>query len=129
VWQLDAPVHRAYRRGKLSPSQYNVLRILRGSPVLLSGTEIASRMVTRDSDLTRLLRGLEIRGLVSRQRSAADARRIENGITAKGRACMKQLDEPVTLAIRSQLRPAGRTKLKDLVDLLAHIRRVAASSA
>ena len=65
TWQLDAKVHRAYGQGTLSPSQYNVLRILRGSREPLSCTEIANRMVTRDSDLTRLLSGLEKRGLVA----------------------------------------------------------------
>ena len=39
----------------LSPSQYNVLRILRAAGRGgLSCTEIGERMVTRDSDLTRL---------------------------------------------------------------------------
>src|SRR2546421_8120239 len=40
----------------LSPSQYNVLRILRAAGREgLSCTEIGTRMVTRDSDLTRLM--------------------------------------------------------------------------
>src|SRR2546430_10114133 len=43
----------------LSPSQYNVLRILRAAGRAgLSCTEIGARMVTRDSDLTRLMSGL-----------------------------------------------------------------------
>ena len=44
----------------LSPSQYNVLRILRAAGRGgLSCTEIGTRMVTRDSDLTRLMSGLD----------------------------------------------------------------------
>src|SRR3989454_9040098 len=44
----------------LSPSQYNVLRILRAARRGgLSCTEIGARMVTRDSDLTRLMSGLD----------------------------------------------------------------------
>src|SRR5213075_3073005 len=51
----------------LSPSQYNVLRILRaGGRTGLSCTEIGARMVTRDSDLTRLVYALEREGLVVR---------------------------------------------------------------
>lgn len=125
TWQLDAQVHHAYRQGKLSPSQYNVLRILRGSGEPLSCTEIADRMVTRDSDLTRLLGGLERRGLVKRERAADDARRVDNRITAKGRALLKRLDEPVQHAIRSQLRRAGTKKLEDLTGLLEDVRRIA----
>lgn len=129
TWQLDAQVHHAYRQGKLSSSQYNVLRILRGSGEPLSCTEIANRMVTRDSDLTRLLGGLEKRGLVRRLRAADDARRIENKITPKGRTLLKRLDEPVAHAIRSQLRGAGKKKLENLAGLLEEIRRTAASAA
>lgn len=123
--QLDTKVHRAYARGKLSPSQYNVLRILRGSRVPLSCSEISDRMVTRDSDLTRLLRGLEQRSLVTRQRADDDARRVENRITSAGRTLLKRLDRPVADAIRSQLREMGQKKLEQLVDLLEEVRRVA----
>jgi len=125
TWQLDSKVHRAYGQGKLSPSQYNVLRILRGSREPLSCTEISKRMVTRDSDLTRLLSGLKRRGLVKRQRADDDARRVENQITPAGCALMKRLDEPVADAIRSQLRGAGKRTLEDLAGLLEEIRRVA----
>ncbi len=50
----------------VSPTQYNVLRILRGTPDGLPCGEIASRMITRDPDMTRLLDRLEKRGLISR---------------------------------------------------------------
>src|SRR5438045_9668672 len=60
----------------LSPSQYNVLRILRAAGRGgLSCTEIAARMVTRDSDLTRLVPGLAPATLVVRATDADDRRR------------------------------------------------------
>ena len=58
----------------LSTTQYNVLRILRGSPQGLTCGEIASRMITRDPDVTRLLDRLEKRGLISRSRESRDRR-------------------------------------------------------
>jgi len=125
TWQLDAQVHQAYRQGNLSFSQYNVLRILRGSDESLSCTEIANRMVTRDSDLTRLLSGLEKRSLVKRSRAADDARRVDNRITAKGRALLKRLEQPVQHAIRSQLSRAGKKSLEDLAGLLEDVRLIA----
>lgn len=85
-------------------------------------------MVTRDSDLTRLLGGLERRGLVERQRSSADARRIENQISQEGIALMAQLDQPVDEAIRSQLKALGADKLNELADLLEEVRQVAGKS-
>ena len=49
----------------LTPTQYNVLRILRGAePDGLPCREISARMVTHDPDVTRLLDRLEKRGLV-----------------------------------------------------------------
>src|ERR1700694_1290137 len=58
----------------LSSTQYNVLRILRGAPEGLPCGEIASRMITRDPDVTRLLDRLEKRGLISRCRENKDRR-------------------------------------------------------
>src|SRR3989441_9312259 len=79
----------------LSPSQYNVLRILRaagrGGRGGLSCTEIGARMVTRDSDLTRLMSGLAHAGLVVRGTDSADRRRSTNRITAAGRAPLRRL--------------------------------------
>src|ERR1700674_4504346 len=65
----------------ISSTQYNVLRILRGSPEGLPCGEIASRMITRDPDITRLLDRLEKRGLISRCRQAKDRRMIMVRIT------------------------------------------------
>src|SRR5262252_1203132 len=60
----------------ISPTQYNVLRILRGSPDGLPCGEIASRMITRDPDVTRLLDRLEKRNLISRCRETIDRRMV-----------------------------------------------------
>src|SRR2546421_5306243 len=88
----------------LSPSQYNVLRILRaagrGGRGGLSCTEIRARMVTRDSDLTRLLSGLAHAGLVVRGTDADDRRRSTNRITAAGRALLSRPGRHVTGAAK-----------------------------
>src|ERR1700746_1290645 len=60
------------KTGDLSATQYNVLRILRGSPEGLACGEIASRMITHDPDVTRLLDRLCQRGLLWRRREAPD---------------------------------------------------------
>ena len=53
----------------LTPNQYNVLRILRGShPARLACGDISQRMITRDPDITRLVDRLSRLGLVSRAR-------------------------------------------------------------
>src|ERR1700752_2153169 len=78
----------------LSPTQYNVLRILRGSPEGLPCGEIASRMITRDPDITRLLDRLEKRGLISRCRETKDRRMVMARITADGIKLLAPLEEP-----------------------------------
>jgi DNA-binding MarR family transcriptional regulator len=103
----------------LSPSQYNVLRILRGAePGGLACREIADRMITRDPDITRLLDRLEDRGLVARSRDREDRRVITTRITEKGSRLLKELDEPIEALHVKQLGHLGNEKLRSLIDLL-----------
>ena len=102
----------------LSGTQYNVLRILRGSPEGLTCGEIASRMITRDPDITRLLDRLEKRGLISRCRENKDRRMVMTRITPQGLKLLARLDEPVQTAHRKQLGHLGRERLRALTELL-----------
>lgn len=103
---------------ELSSTQYNVLRILRGSPDGLPCGEIASRMITRDPDITRLLDRLEKRALISRCRETKDRRMVMARITPKGLKLLARLDEPVQEGHRKQLRHLGRERLCALTELL-----------
>ena len=103
----------------LSPSQYNVLRILRAAGRDgLSCNEIGERMVTRDSDLTRLISGLERAKLVVRQTDSNDRRRSINRLTAAGRAVLSRLDRDVAQAAKDTMGHLGRKRLTALLDLL-----------
>jgi DNA-binding MarR family transcriptional regulator len=110
----------------LSANQYNVLRILRGSPEGLACGEIASRMITRDPDITRLLDRLEKRKLISRCRETKDRRMVMARITPHGLALLARLDEPVTSAHRKQLGHLGRERLRTLTELLQAARSAVA---
>ena len=108
---------------KLSHSQYNVLRILRGAgPDGLACREIAERMVTRDPDITRLLDRLETRGLVRRTRDEKDRRVIMARITPEGLRILAQLDEPIEEVDRRQLTHLGKQRLQMLIQLLELVR-------
>jgi DNA-binding MarR family transcriptional regulator len=102
----------------ISATQYNVLRILRGAPEGLPCGEIASRMITRDPDITRLLDRLEKRSLTSRSREVSDRRTVMTRITPEGLKLLARLDEPVQEAHRKQLGHLGRVRLRTLSDLL-----------
>jgi DNA-binding MarR family transcriptional regulator len=103
---------------ELSVTQYNVLRILRGAPEGLPCGEIASRMITRDPDVTRLLDRLEKRGLISRRRETKDRRTVVAQITPEGSTLLARLDEPVQAGHRRQLGHLGRKRLQTLSELL-----------
>lgn len=103
----------------ISPTQYNVLRILRGSPAGLPCGEIANRMITRDPDVTRLLDRMEKRGLISRSRDIKDRRTVTARITTAGLKVLGRLDEPIQDVHRKQLGHLGRNRLWALTELLA----------
>ena len=116
-----APAH-ILKSEDLSPTQYNVLRILRGSPDGLPCGEIASRMITRDPDITRLLDRLEKRGLISRWRETRDRRVVMARITPPGLKVLSRLDEPVQDSHRRQLGHLGKRRLRALAEVLAAAR-------
>jgi DNA-binding MarR family transcriptional regulator len=106
----------------LSPNQYNVLRILRGSPDGLPCGEIGNRMITRDPDITRLLDRLEKRGLISRSREVKDRRTVVAKITHEGLTLLAGLDGPMQKMHREQLGHLGRERAQALSELLRDCR-------
>jgi DNA-binding MarR family transcriptional regulator len=115
---LSRELFPVLKSADFSPTQYNVLRILRGAPEGLPCGEIADRMITRDPDVTRLLDRLEKRELISRRREANDRRTVMVRITAEGLKGLARLDQPVQAAHRKQLGHLGRERLRALTELL-----------
>lgn len=103
----------------LTPAQYNVLRILRGAaPEGATCGQISERMVTKDSDITRLLERLDTRGLITRARDGQDKRFITVRITPEGLGLLESLDEPMAECHRRQIGHLGKEKLASLGKLL-----------
>jgi DNA-binding MarR family transcriptional regulator len=115
---LSRGLARVLKTEALSSTQYNVLRILRGSPEGLPCGEVANRMITRDPDVTRLLDRLEKRRLISRCRETKDRRTVMARITTEGLKVLARLDDPVQAAHRRQLGHLGRERLRTLTELL-----------
>lgn len=119
VERLSRGVVETLAAADLTPTQYNALRILRGAgDAGASCTEVSERMVTRDSDVTRLLDRLEARGLISRGREAADRRRVVARITDEGLRVLAELDGPVAETHRRQLGHLRERQLATLGKLL-----------
>ena len=115
---LSRPMAQLLKTADLSPAQYNVLRILRGSSDGLTCGEIAERMVTHDPDITRLLDRLEKRELIARSRSDQDRRVVLAHITPHGLKLLAGLDLPVRDTHRRLLGHLGKSHLQALVKLL-----------
>ena len=112
-----------FKRADLTSTQYNALRILRGAGAEgLSCGEISERMVTKDSDITRLLDRLETRGLISRERPENNRRMVIARIAEAGLTLLAELDEPVKENNRRLAAHLGEKRLKTLNELLEALR-------
>ena len=121
---LSRRVSAALKPLGLSPTQFNVLKILRGagSSGLPCG-EIGERMITRDPDITRLLDRMEKRGLIERCREKKDRRVITARISKEGLRLLAEFDTQGQKLEREMLGHMGQRKLKTLCELLEEARQ------
>ena len=112
-----------FKRFQLTPTQYNILRILRGAGKAgVTCSQAAERMVAADPDITRLLDRLEARQLIERQRGSQDRRVVISRITTQGTALLKEIDRPLADFHKAQLGPIGKERLTQLIEILESIR-------
>lgn len=111
------------RTAGISPSQYNILRILRGArPKAVRISDISDRMITRDPDVTRLVDRLIKQGLVRRERDTGDRRVVLVEITAAGLALLSRLDGPAGEYTDGAMAGLKLQQLRTLDTLLNEIR-------
>src|SRR5271165_2475008 len=114
--QLQIRFARLLREyGLTSPTQYNILRILRGEGKALPILEIASRTVTVVPGITGLIDRLEKAEFVARRRCTEDRRVIYVEILPKGLEVLGRLDQPV-LDLHHEL--MGHLSEKELKELI-----------
>lgn len=83
-----------FRSYKISPQQFNVLRILRGSyPKAMSLNIITERMIDKMSNATRLVDKLLIKGFVSKKTNEKNRRQVDILITQMGLDLLLQIDQ------------------------------------
>jgi DNA-binding MarR family transcriptional regulator len=127
--QFGIRFSRLFREYGLTPSQYNVLRILRGEGGPLPCLEIADRLIAVVPGITGLIDRLEGLGLVTRERSTEDRRVVYVTITPKALDLLARLDEPVKALHRRLLGHLTAAELADLIRLLEKARRPLAEEA
>ncbi|HNP97384.1 MAG TPA: MarR family transcriptional regulator [Cyclobacteriaceae bacterium] len=77
----------------ITPQQYNILSILRGQyPGKISGAEIKSRMMDKNSDVSRLLDRLTAKNLVEKSQCPNDKRAADISINQDGLDLLKTID-------------------------------------
>jgi MarR family transcriptional regulator, 2-MHQ and catechol-resistance regulon repressor len=113
---------RLFREHGLTPSQYNVLRILRGEGKPLPCLEIADRMIAAVPAITGLIDRLEAMNLVARDRSTEDRRVVFVEITPKALDLLDRLDQPVDDLHKKLIGHLSPTELRELSRLLEKAR-------
>jgi DNA-binding MarR family transcriptional regulator len=113
----------ALKAYNFTPTQYNVLRILRGAGENgLCREDIRERLIAQVPDVTRLLDRMEAAGFVGRERDTIDRRQVTTRITEEGLRVLRELDEPVAQAHREQLGHMTKAELRSLIALLERAR-------
>jgi DNA-binding MarR family transcriptional regulator len=120
---VEHAVAQALRPHGITPTQYNVLRILRGAGQDgLCRQEVGERLVRRVPDVTRLLDRMEESGLIARRRGEDDRRFVATYITAKGLGLLATIDKEICHIHQQQIGHVDARRLKVLIDVLARVR-------
>lgn len=109
---------KIFEKEDLTPQQYNILRILRGSDKPLSTLEIRARMLDKMSDTSRIVDRLIKKNLVKKATCAADKRLVDVSINQNGLLLLQNLDkyENEMEAILNQLTIPEAQMLNTLFD-------------
>ena len=106
----------------LTMQQFNILRILRGSPAALSTMQIRERMLDKMSDTSRIVDRLILKGLTKKIICKSDKRLVDITITEKGKKILQQLDK-YEKDIEATLKNLSPTEVKTFNKLLDKIRQ------
>ncbi len=103
----------------ITPQQFNILRILRGSfPQPLSTLQIRERMLEKMSDTSRIVDRLITKGLVKKLTCKNDRRLVDVIISDKGKKILERLDtrQDEIDSVLGNLSEKDANILSDLLD-------------
>ncbi len=109
----------------ISVEQFNVLRILRGQKdKTVNMNLIQERMMTKNSNTTRLIDKLLTKEMVTRRICPENRRKMEITITKKGLQSLDELDKKVKEHDNYFTQNLNNEELNQLNDLLEKIRTI-----
>lgn len=115
---MQSKLQETFKLFNITLQQYNILRILRGQhPNSISATEIKSRMLDKNSDVSRLLDRLLAKNIISKRTSHEDKRAADINLTDEGLELLKGIDkkqQQIDGILR--LSEDEATQLSDLLD-------------
>jgi DNA-binding MarR family transcriptional regulator len=82
-----------FDKENLTPQQFNILRILRGSQSPISTLQIRERMLDKMSDTSRIVDRLVIKGLAKKVINKSDKRLVDVSISEKGKKVLQNMDQ------------------------------------
>jgi DNA-binding MarR family transcriptional regulator len=106
----------------ITPEQFNVLRILRGThPKTMMLTEITKRMLDKSSNCTRLVEKLRQKDFVNRELCESNRRQVDISITDKGLSLLKKIDS-ASPDWNKGIQKLSKTEAKELNRILDKLR-------
>ena len=97
---LQSKQQEFFKTYGITATQFNILRILKGQhPKSISATEIKSRMLDRNSDVSRLLDRLAIKKLIDKSTCPNDRRAADVSITKQGLTLLETVADTVDMNV------------------------------
>lgn len=109
------------KKHDITPEQFNVLRILRGShPKAMMLADITCRMLDKSSNATRLVEKLRQKGFVKREICENNRRQVDISITQQGLDLLKAIDseESTWLSMLKNISKQEASELNRILDKL-----------
>ncbi|WP_323146651.1 homoprotocatechuate degradation operon regulator HpaR [Pseudomonas marginalis] len=113
----------ALNKHELTEQQWRVIRILRQQGELESH-QLAQQACILKPSMTGVLTRLERDGLVRRQKSSQDQRRVFVGLTERGQQCFVSMSEGMESNYQKIEAQFGAEKMQQLLDLLNELKNI-----
>jgi DNA-binding MarR family transcriptional regulator len=122
---LDDNERHFFNRYEMSSARYHALLFIQQSPGL-SLRELSDHLLCTKGNTTRIVKGLELQGYLTRQVDQSDSRALCLHVTAKGQAILQQMTKAYgefKLSCFGKLTPGEQDVLQQhLLVLSSHLR-------